>query len=276
MQLYSIGDAAHKAHITIETLRHYDRIGLLKPACVATHSGYRYYSDRELLNLMVIQFCKRHGFSLKEIEEFLSQQDPLYFIDFLQDSEQQIDEEIRYLEEEKGYFRSLRREYELQMQLFDYPEEPCYNLSETPARQIFLSKTLSEPTMENFCLLNEEILSRAVSPSKLVLDPGLRRITWFTPEGENSRLFSFCRNYSTRETEVYDLAPSRYLIRFCKKEEAAEAAHDLLRVARETFHSDPPFFIQSVVFTGISRWDYRLEAPLANRDSDARDLLGEP
>ena len=67
MQLYSIGDTAQKSRTTIETLRHYDRIGLLKPACVAAGSGYRYYSNRELLTLLIIQYCKRHGASLKAV-----------------------------------------------------------------------------------------------------------------------------------------------------------------------------------------------------------------
>ena len=82
MQLYSIGDTAQKSRTTIETLRHYDRIGLLKPACVAAGSGYRYYSNRELLTLLIIQYCKRHGASLKEISALLSQEDPTVFLSF--------------------------------------------------------------------------------------------------------------------------------------------------------------------------------------------------
>ncbi len=82
MHLYSIGDMAQKSHTTIETLRHYDRIGLLKPACVAAGSGYRYYSSRELLTLLIIQYCKRRGASLKEISALLHQEDPAVFLSF--------------------------------------------------------------------------------------------------------------------------------------------------------------------------------------------------
>ena len=262
MHLYSIGDMAQKSHTTIETLRHYDRIGLLKPACVAAGSGYRYYSSRELLTLLIIQYCKRRGASLKEISALLHQEDPAVFLSFFQESEKKIDEEIAFLKKEKDSFRALRREYELQIQLFSHPEEPRYSLSEMPVRHIFLSQSLSDPTPENFCLLEEEIRRRASCPCKLTLDPGLRRITWFTPEGKVSRLFSICRRCSPLEPEVRTLPSSRYLIRSCPRDKLEEASNELLRVAREEYQSSPDFLVQSVVFTGISRWDYRLEVPL--------------
>lgn len=141
-------------------------------------------------------------------------------------------------------------------------------MSETPVRHIFLSNSLSDPTPENFCLLEEEIRQRAAYPRKMVLDQGLRRITWFTPKGKKSRLFSICRHYSPLETEVRDLSPSRYLIRSCPKDKLEEASKDLLRVAQEEYQSSPTFLVQSVVFTGVSRWDYRLEVPLDRRGQD--------
>ncbi|QTD40882.1 MerR family transcriptional regulator [Sporosarcina sp. Te-1] len=49
---YSIGETASLAKMTIETIRHYDRIGLLKPARVDKQSGYRYYTDEELICMM--------------------------------------------------------------------------------------------------------------------------------------------------------------------------------------------------------------------------------
>ncbi|MEK3981957.1 MerR family transcriptional regulator [Paenibacillus sp. FSL K6-3166] len=44
-------------------MRHYDRIDLLKPAKVDPSSGYRYYSDIELIYLDVINFCKKKEYA---------------------------------------------------------------------------------------------------------------------------------------------------------------------------------------------------------------------
>ncbi|WP_066369112.1 MerR family DNA-binding transcriptional regulator [Neobacillus fumarioli] len=40
----SIGEMAKLRKVTVETLRHYDKIGLLKPYYVDPNTGYRYYS----------------------------------------------------------------------------------------------------------------------------------------------------------------------------------------------------------------------------------------
>lgn len=42
--LLSIGRFSHLSGLTIKALRHYDEIGLLRPARVDDSSGYRYYS----------------------------------------------------------------------------------------------------------------------------------------------------------------------------------------------------------------------------------------
>ena len=72
-RFYSIGETAEMAGTTIETLRHYDRIGLLKPAKVDSDSHYRYYTDNELVYLEVISFCRRDKMPLAEIKKYCMQ-----------------------------------------------------------------------------------------------------------------------------------------------------------------------------------------------------------
>ena len=40
---FSVGEAAKAVHTTSETLRHYDRIGLVKPSKKDEWTNYRYY-----------------------------------------------------------------------------------------------------------------------------------------------------------------------------------------------------------------------------------------
>ncbi len=56
--------------VTARTLRHYDDIGLLKPAFVGTN-GYRYYEEQQLLRLQQILVLRELGLSLTEIAESL-------------------------------------------------------------------------------------------------------------------------------------------------------------------------------------------------------------
>jgi DNA-binding transcriptional MerR regulator len=69
--MFRIGEFSQISRVTIDTLRHYDALGLLKPAQVDPFTGYRYYSARQLLSLSRILALKEIGFSLEEIARIL-------------------------------------------------------------------------------------------------------------------------------------------------------------------------------------------------------------
>ena len=67
----TIGKVARGAGLAIDTVRYYEREGLLdKPA--RTGSGYRQYSADAVTRLRFIRQAKELGFSLNEIKELLS------------------------------------------------------------------------------------------------------------------------------------------------------------------------------------------------------------
>jgi len=71
--MFSIGEFSKLGRVTVDTLRHYDALGLLKPAKVDPFTGYRYYSARQLLSLSRILALKEIGFSLDEIARILQE-----------------------------------------------------------------------------------------------------------------------------------------------------------------------------------------------------------
>ena len=60
---------------SIDTLKHYDKIGLLKPAYTG-ENHYRYYLPEQSLSLTRILFGKNAGIPLKEIRDFIVAEDP--------------------------------------------------------------------------------------------------------------------------------------------------------------------------------------------------------
>lgn len=66
-KLVSIGEMARLYDISTQTLRYYDKMGLLKPVYINEESGYRYYSLRQCLSLDVILYLKHVGTPLEEI-----------------------------------------------------------------------------------------------------------------------------------------------------------------------------------------------------------------
>ena len=69
--MLKIGDFSRAAHVTVKALRHYGRMGLLRPAWVDRFSGYRYYSFDQLPRLNRILALKELGFTLEQIAGLL-------------------------------------------------------------------------------------------------------------------------------------------------------------------------------------------------------------
>jgi len=68
---YKIGQVASQLGISVRTLRHYDEIGLLRPAGRAS-TGHRLYTERELARLKKIVALRKMGFSLEHVRAVLS------------------------------------------------------------------------------------------------------------------------------------------------------------------------------------------------------------
>jgi MerR family copper efflux transcriptional regulator len=67
----NIGRLAKLAGVGIDTVRYYERNGLLAPSARLA-SGYRRYGELELARLRFIRKAQKLGFSLKEIESLLT------------------------------------------------------------------------------------------------------------------------------------------------------------------------------------------------------------
>jgi MerR family copper efflux transcriptional regulator len=72
-QRFTIGQLARRAGVGVETVRFYERQGLLAPPPRGT-SGYRQYPQDAVARLHFIRRAKALGFSLREIRELLSLQ----------------------------------------------------------------------------------------------------------------------------------------------------------------------------------------------------------
>lgn len=68
---FTIGQLAKKAQVNVQTIRFYERRGILKPIR-REDSRYRKYDGESLKRLHFIRQAKELGFSLKEIQDLLS------------------------------------------------------------------------------------------------------------------------------------------------------------------------------------------------------------
>lgn len=75
--MFSIGETAKLNNITVQTLRHYDKEGILKPFYIDKENGYRYYTITQFLQIDFIRRYRTLGFSIKEIQKILSSENSI-------------------------------------------------------------------------------------------------------------------------------------------------------------------------------------------------------
>lgn len=118
---FTISEFAKLRDININSLRYYEKLGLLKPAIVDEHTGYRYYSAEQVSILNKIILCIQLGIPLKEMIQFLDEEGNLQ-------SQQLL---------EKGRIIARKRIQEMQNNL-DYID---YSLKNIEENKVFLNQT---------------------------------------------------------------------------------------------------------------------------------------
>ncbi|MET9214415.1 MULTISPECIES: MerR family transcriptional regulator [unclassified Nocardia] len=69
--MFSIGDFARHGQVSVRMLRHYDAVGLLRPARVDPATGYRFYAAAQLARLNRLVALKELGFTLEQVGRML-------------------------------------------------------------------------------------------------------------------------------------------------------------------------------------------------------------
>ena len=76
---YSSGEFARMAHVTLRTIRYYDKQDILKPSYVSP-AGARFYTDEDFARLQQILLLKYLGFSLDDIRKMTIDDSDYHFM----------------------------------------------------------------------------------------------------------------------------------------------------------------------------------------------------
>lgn len=92
-----IGAFSRLCGVTVKTLRHYEKLGLLIPEKTDRYSGYRYYSIGQLLKLNTIRQLKSLGFKLDEIRALFASSSHYPNTDMLAEKVAETDQQLAAL-----------------------------------------------------------------------------------------------------------------------------------------------------------------------------------
>lgn len=144
---YTIGETAALLGVTTQTLRYYDKIGLLSPAYCDENTGYRYYVYKQFHYIDRIKYLQGFGMQLKDIKEIIHSGRVDCLLPYLEQKKQEAMAELEELKSKisdiewyMDYFTYLDKDknsdYLYKIQLEEryivkcpcYPGEPLHNM----------------------------------------------------------------------------------------------------------------------------------------------------
>ena len=251
---FSVGEAAKAVGTTSETLRHYDRIGLVKPSKKDEWTNYRYYTEQDIVRLNTVRALQLMDLPLQEIKKVLEYDDLEKIVDFLSQAEKKADEKIAALQYSKSKIQLAKVDYERKLQAHKNPNGTF--IKEIPERVILLSDTLEVPTLDNLWNYLNHFYEKVTHTLKEQFS--FEDLAGIYTENGLSRLFAVC----TRHVDINGLKvlpKGKYICANCTEENREQILQELMQIARTKYAVEPTFIIQLIVVSGILHWNYEVQ-----------------
>lgn len=259
---FSVGEAAKAVHTTSETLRHYDRIGLVKPSKKDEWTNYRYYTQQDIVRLNTVRALQLMDLPLQEIKKVLEYDDLEKIVDFLTQAEKKADEKITALQYSKSKIQLAKADYKRKLQ-----GQQKFNrtfLTEYPERVVLLSDTLEEPTLDNLWNYLSHFYDK-VTPA-LKDQFAFEDMAGIYTENGLSRLFAVCIRY-VHIDGLKVLPKGKYLCANCTEENREQTLRALIHIAQTKYGVDPAFTVQLIVVSGILQWNYEVQVYVDSKNT---------
>lgn len=252
---FTVKQAARIVGMTSETLRHYDRIGLVKPCRKDEFTGYRYYSEQELIQLQTIELLKIMDLTLAEIKDILQQNDLTKIIELLKQAEKNADMKIARLQYAKVKIKRAYTNFQNKLSTVEHTKEDVF-VRYIPERVILLSDHMEFPTLKNLWDYHSHFYKQVGKSlqSKFQFEDMAGMIT----ANGKSRLFAVCLKYPSLEGLTV-LPKGDYLCANCTEENKDQVLRNLLQRAGEKFDVYPDVILHNIVVTGVLQWNYQIQ-----------------
>ncbi|MBR5712916.1 MAG: MerR family transcriptional regulator [Lachnospiraceae bacterium] len=175
--MLKIGDFSKLSRVSIRMLRHYDDIGLLKPAEIDSFTGYRYYREDQLFTAGRIASLKDMGFSLAEIAQMLTfYDDPDRMDAFLARQQEELADISKQTEYRLMLLATARKRLRKEQTM-------SYNVTvKTIPERYAATVQMVVPTYKDEGMLWNTMLAETAATPLVPADPCLACATFLDPE----------------------------------------------------------------------------------------------
>lgn len=253
-EFFTISQTAKIVDMTTETLRHYDRIDLVKPCRTDEWTGYRYYSQQEIVRLNTIRALRCMDLTLLEIKEILAYNDFNKIVEALKKAEKCADEKIAELNYSKAKIQRARMFYENKLN-GNQTQETIF-IKEYPKRIILLSDTMTKPTLDNLWNYHRHFYNQL--PDNLKDEFSFEDLAGIYVQNDQSSLFAVCTRFKQIDN-IKILPQGKYLCAECTEDNRQNVTLNLLETAKKQFNATPEFAVHLIVLSGILQWNYQVQ-----------------
>ena len=220
MEWLTIGQMAKLNGVSQQTLRFYDKMGLLSPVYRGEDNRYRYYNIRQSAVLDIIQYMQSLGIGLKDIKHQLDSQDLDYIEKALRQKQRQIDEEIRDLKFQR---RAIERTVESFERYRSAPPDGSILMEYIGKRQMYridAGINFYDHDLETYEEMLRQLRERLMSdrlPQIYFCNAGtiLRRDRLLKGEFYSTEVFVFVDQEFVPETHMETVPAGNYLCIYC-------------------------------------------------------------
>lgn len=234
IQRLTIGEMAKLNNVTTETLRHYDRLGLIKPFNIDEETAYRYYHINQCSRLDMIQLLQSYNVKLKDISHYLNLTDSEAISDFLIRQQGVIEKNIQHLEQSHYSIKRMILNHQCCQRL---PQDGVIFFESIPSRRIFKHQTarnIFEESVAGYELILRELKDCLIDnnlPSCYFFNAGtlIRRACLEKKHIFSNEVFFFVEDSYEGSGNLETLPECLYMC-LCSKDftKEAECAHRLI------------------------------------------------
>lgn len=256
-KFFTVSQTAKIVGVTAETLRHYDRIGLVHPCKTDEWTGYRYYSENEIVRLNTIKSLRYMDLSLEEIKKVLDLEDFNAIVSALDNAISSADRKIEQLKDARARIERAKRFYtEMSTQATKHSGSFVRRLDR---RVILLAEGLTHPTVENLFSYHRHFYALIAESDRDKFS--FEDVAGIYNSEDSSGMFAICKEYADISA-LKVLPQGDYLCAECYEENYDQTVKALCGEALENYGITPAFSVSLVVLTGILKWKCEVQLPL--------------
>ena len=239
MKRLRIGQMAEMNCVTVQTLRHYDQIGLLEPAYVDDDTGYRYYDIRQSAKLDLIQYFKSMGMPLEKIRQKFDKKDAQVIRNTLREHQAWLEERIQ---EYQLMHRAAERCVHNLDRYLKASQKDHINLQHIPERKIFSHDSgidLYQNSLDSYEIMIRQLKQQAILqhvPMVYFCNVGtiIRYADLLADRFVSTETFLFMDKGLIPDTLLETVPEGDYLCAYCNAfEEEIECARRLFKAVKD-------------------------------------------